>query len=95
MIAEREAQIEEHKQKINECREFDIISKRKHKEYKKASQVIQGIIDKGDISDTHLRMLVNQVRIHQNEDKSLDVEFDMNGNWNGRVAVYTEPKDKK
>ena len=63
--------------------------------YGKQSQVIQGIIDEGIISDTHLRMLVNQVQIHQNEDKSLDIKFRMNGNWNGGVAVYVEPENEE
>ena len=94
MIAERESQIEEHRNKINECREYDKVSKQKHKDYKEASQVIQGIIDEGIISDTHLRMLVNQVQIHQNEDKSLDIKFRMNGNWSGGVAVYVEPENE-
>jgi DNA invertase Pin-like site-specific DNA recombinase len=91
MIAERESQIQEHQKKIDECREYDKISKEKHKNYHKASQVIQGIIDEGIITDTNLRMLVHQVRIHQNEDNSLDIRFKMNGNWNGGVAVYVEP----
>ena len=92
MIAERESQIQEHQKKIDECREYDKISKEKHKNYHKASQVIQGIIDEGIITDTNLRMLVHQVRIHQNEDNSLDIRFKMNGNWNGGVAVYVEPE---
>ena len=94
MIAERESQIEEHRNKINECREYDKVSKQKHKDYKEASQVIQGIIDEGIISDTHLRMLVNQVQVHQNKDKSLDIKFRMNGNWSGGVAVYVEPENE-
>jgi len=52
------------------------------------------LIDEGIISNTHLRMLVNQVQIHQNEDKSLDIKFKMNGNWNGGVAVYVEPENE-
>jgi hypothetical protein len=55
------------------------------------SQVIQSIIDEGIITDANLRMLVNQVRIHQNEDRTLDIRFKMNGNWNDGVAVYVEP----
>ena len=62
--------------------------------YGKQSQDIQGIIDEGIISNTHLRMLVNQVQIHQNEDKSLDIKFRMNGNWSGGVAVYVEPENE-
>ena len=49
----------------------------------------------GIISDTHLRMLVNQVQIHQNKDKSLDIKFRMNGNWSGGVAVYVEPESEE
>ena len=94
-LAERESQIEEHRNKINECREYDKVSKQKHKDYKEASQVIQGIIDEGIISDTHLRMLVNQIQVHQNKDKSLDIKFRMNGNWNGGVAVYVEPESEE
>ena len=95
MIAERESQIEEHRNKINQCREYDKVSKQKHKDYKEASQVIQEIIDEGIISDTHLRMLVNQVQVHQNNDKSLDIKFRMNGNWSGGVAVYVEPESEE
>ena len=88
-------QIEEHRNKINECREYDKVSKQKHKDYKEASQVIQGIIDEDIISDTHLRMLVNQVQVHQNKDKSLNIKFRMNGNWSGGVAVYVEPESEE
>jgi hypothetical protein len=65
------------------------------KDYKEASQIIQGIIDEGIISNTHLRMLVNQVQVHQNKDKSHDIKFRMNGNWSGGVAVYVEPENKE
>ena len=39
-------------------------------------------------------MLVNQVQIHQNKDKSLDIKFRMNGNWSSGVAVYVEPENE-
>ena len=50
------------------------------------------IINEEIISDTYLRMLVNQVQVqvHQNKDKSLDIKFRMNENWSGGVAVYVE-----
>ena len=94
MIADREKQIADLQQKINDCREFDRVSKEKHKSLKKTSEVIDEIIDEGHISDAHLRMLVRKVTIHQNEDKSLDINFEMNGNWNGSVAVYVKPDEE-
>ena len=94
MIADREKQIAELRQKIDECREFDRVSKERRKSLQKTSEVIAEIMEEGHISDTHLRMLVRQVTIHQNEDKSLDIEFEMNGNWNGSVAVYVSPDDE-
>ena len=91
MIADREKRIADIQQKINECREFDRVSKEKRKSLRKTSEVIEEIIDEGHISDAHLRMLVRKVTIHQNVDKSLDIEFEMNGNWNGSYAVYLKP----
>ena len=93
MIADREKQIAALQQKIDECREFDRVSKEKRKSLRKTSEVIEEIIDEGRISDAHLRMLVRKVTIHQNEDKSLDINFEMNGNWNGSVAVYVSLDD--
>ena len=63
--------------------------------YYKDRNLNKVMIDEGIISNTHLRMLVNQVQVHQNKDKSLDIRFRMNGNWNGGVAVYVEPENKE
>ena len=35
-------------------------------------------------------MLVKKITIHQNEDKSLDVNFEMNGDFNGSTSVFIE-----
>jgi len=62
--------------------------------YYKDKNLNKVMIDEGIISNTHLRMLVNQVQVHQNKDKSLDIKFRMNGNWSGGVAVYVEPENE-
>ena len=31
---------------------------------------------------------------HQNEDKSLDIRFEMNGEFNGTVRVFIEPTEE-
>ncbi len=35
-------------------------------------------------------MLVKQIYVHQNEDKSLDVRFEFNGDFEDSEAVYIE-----
>ena len=37
-----------------------------------------------------LRMLVNGVTVHQNEDKSLDVSFEMNGDFADSTSIMLE-----
>jgi len=39
-------------------------------------------------------MLVKRIYIHQNEDKSLDIRFEMNGEFNGTVSVFIEPTEE-
>ena len=37
-------------------------------------------------------MLVKKILIHQNEDKSLDIRFEMNGEFNGTFSIFIEPE---
>lgn len=37
-------------------------------------------------------MLVKSVTIHQNEDKSIDVHFEMNGDFMGSTTIMWEPE---
>ena len=54
-------------------------------------EYILGILKNGHISDAHIRMLFKQVNVHQNEDKSIDISFEMNGGWEGSKAIYVDP----
>ena len=45
---------------------------------------------KPKISDSDLRMLVQKVLVHQNEDKSLDVQFIFNGAFEQSVIKYDD-----
>lgn len=36
-------------------------------------------------------MLVSGVTVHQNEDKSLDVQFEMNGDFTNSTMIILEP----
>ena len=42
------------------------------------------------ISDAQLRTLVHRISVHQNEDKSLDVRLEFNGDFEDSVSVYVE-----
>ena len=87
MIEERERQITELKKKIAECKVFDRISREKHKNLKKTSEVIEEIIAAEQISVSLLKKKMKKVTVHHNEDATLNIEFEMNGNWNGSYAV--------
>ena len=91
MIEKRENEIAELQQKITDCREYDKVCKQRQQMLTSTSILLDDILSEGRISDANLRMLVNGVTIHQNEDKSLDVHFDMNGDFTNSTMIILEP----
>ena len=79
MIEKREAEIQTIENKIANLRNYDEVCKKRREELKNTSELIETILADGHISNVNLRMLVRQVTVHQNEDKSIDISFDMNG----------------
>ena len=80
--------------KISDLREYDKIGKQRKEHLNNTTQIIDEILSEGSISDVNLRMLVKRILIHQNEDKSLDIKFEMNGEFNGTVSVFIEPTEE-
>ena len=80
--------------KISDLREYDKICKQRKEHLNNTTQIIDEILSEGSISDVNLRMLVKRILIHQNEDKSLDIRFEMNGEFNGTVSVFIEPTEE-
>ena len=80
--------------KISDLREYDKICKQRKEHLNNTTQIIDEILSEGTISDINLRMLVKRIFIHQNEDKSLDIKFEMNGEFNGTVSVFIEPTEE-
>ena len=80
--------------KISDLRENDKICKQRKEHLNNTTQIIDEILSEGSISDVNLRMLVKRILIHQNEDKSLDIRFEMNGEFNGTVSVFIEPTEE-
>ena len=92
MITKRETEIQSLEQKIEELHHYDEVCKRRQDELKNTSELIEKVLSEGHISNINLRMLVKQITIHQNEDKSLIVSFDMNGSFDDNTFNDIEPE---
>lgn len=88
MIAKREEEIADLQNKIEESRQYDEISRQKRDSLKSTADLLEEILSESKICDANLRMLVKQIHVHQNEDKSLDVKFEFNGAFEDNSVVY-------
>ncbi|MBR5683639.1 MAG: recombinase family protein, partial [Ruminococcus sp.] len=91
MIEKREAEIQTIENKIANLRNYDEVCKKRRDELKNTSELIETILADGHISNVNMRMLVRQVTVHQNADKSIDVRFEMNGSFNNGSIIEIEP----
>ena len=87
MITKREEEIAALEKKTAELREYDKVCKQRKEHLKNTTQVLDEILSEGKISDVNLRMLVNKILIHQNEDKSLNIKFEINGDFNNTSCM--------
>ena len=87
MIIKREEEITALEKKIAELKEYDKVCKQRKEQLKNTTQILDEILSEGKISDVNLRMLVNKILIHQNEDKSLDIKFEINGDFNNASST--------
>ncbi|MBD5111539.1 MAG: hypothetical protein HDT42_03270 [Ruminococcaceae bacterium] len=91
MIEKRENEITNLHRKIFDCRKYDKVCIQWKQILTSTSILLDDILSEGGISDANPRMLVNGVTIHQNEDKSLDVTFEMNGDFTNSTMIILEP----
>ena len=87
MISKRQEEIASLEKKTAELREYDKVCKQRKEQLKNTTQLLDEILSDGKISDVNLRMLVNKIIIYQNEDKSLDIKFDINGDFNNASST--------
>ena len=92
MIEKREAEIQSLEKRIADLQKYDEVCKRRREELENTYELIERILSERRISNINLRMLVKQVTIHQNEDKSIDISFEINGSFNGSCIVEVEPE---
>lgn len=90
MIEKREAEIAELMQKIEDCKKFDELSKKRRDELMSTAELLDEVLLEPYISDTNIRLLVRKINVHENEDGSLDVNLEFNGDFKDSSTVCFE-----
>ena len=90
MIEKREAEIAELRQKIEDCRKFDELSKKRRDELMSTAELLDEVLLEPYISDANMRLLVRKINVHENEDGSLDVSLEFNGDFKDSSTVCFE-----
>ena len=93
MIEKREAEIAELTQKIENCRKFDELSKKRRDELMSTAELLDEVLLEPYISDANMRLLVRKINVHENEDGSLDVTLEFNGDFKDSSSVCFEIND--
>lgn len=89
MLANCENEIANIKRQLAEYNDAEKTIKERKKEIKKSIELIDSIIADGAISDTHLRMLIEEIIITETEGK-LTVRFMLNGSHRIHLDYYDE-----
>lgn len=89
MLTACETDIAELAKQIDELRDMDETVKQRKKDMKKSIDLLDNILKDGHISDTHLRMLVEEIRIFQTDGK-LRVVITLNGAFRAHLDFYDE-----
>lgn len=91
MLVTCENDIERIKSEILRLKNIEETVKQRKKEIHNSIQVLQQIAENGKISDSDLRLLVEQIIISEKDGK-LDVEVRMNGNFRKHIDIYKDGK---
>ena len=92
MLAACESDIKTIETRIAEMNDIENTVKKRKKQMKKSVEFLDGIIADGAISDTHLRMLVDEIVISEKNGK-LDIQITLNGEFRMHIDYYDESGD--
>ena len=92
MLVACESDIKTIERRIQEMNNIENTVKERKKQMKKSVELLDGIIADGAISDTHLRMLVDEIVIYEKNGK-LDVQITLNGEFRMHIDYYNESGD--
>ena len=89
MLEACEADIARLTTQIDEFKNVDATIKKRKSEVKKSIELIDSIVADGAISDTHLRMLIEEIVIYETDGK-LRVQIMLNGEFRRHFDYYNE-----
>lgn len=92
MLVSCETDIKTIENRIREMKDIETTVKERKKQMKKSVELLDGIIADGAISDTHLRMLVDEIVIYEKNGK-LDIQITLNGEFRTHIDYYDESGD--
>lgn len=90
MIEKRENDIAELNQKIEDSKRFDELSKERRNELMSTAKLLDEVLLEPCISDTNMRLLVRRINVHENEDGTLNVMLEFNGDFDDTSTLCSE-----
>ncbi len=90
MIEKRENEIEELNQKIEDSKRFDELSKKRRDELMSTAKLLDEVLLEPCISDANMRLLVRRINVHENEDGTLDIMLEFNGDFDDTSTLCSE-----
>ena len=90
MLEKHEKEILLVKEQIAGYRNMEIVLNKKRAEMKTSIDLIDDILDSGNLSEANLRMLLQEIRVNENSDGKLDIEFCMKAAFRTHCDWYNE-----
>ena len=81
MIEKREREIAELKDKIEQSKRLDEVSKQKKEKLRTTAELLDDVLSQERISDANLRLIIEKVEVFQEVDKGVDVKIVFNGDF--------------
>lgn len=89
MLQKRDEAIQSAEQQINEYRDAQASIEARKESMRPGIDLLDAITSEGSVSDAHLRMFVNKVYLHE-QDEKLRVEFVLNADFQTHLDLYDQ-----
>lgn len=89
MLQKRDEAIQSAEQQINEYRDAQASLEARKESMRPGIDLLDAITSEGSVSDAHLRMFVNKVNLHE-QDEKLRVEFVLNADFQTHLDLYDQ-----
>lgn len=90
MLEKHEKEILLVKEQIAGCRNMEIVLNKKRLEMKTSIDLIDDILDSRNLNEANLRMLLQEIRVNENSNGKLDIEFCMRAAFRTHCDWYNE-----